>query len=83
MSPLRATVSHPNISRPPIVSEGAITLKGSEFEHLATIFFRNVRNDIQDEDKVSCISHACSAAFMTPFSETGSHVASNQGIEAP
>ena len=56
MSTQRATVSHPNMSRPPIVSEGDITPEViCEFEYHAKIFFMNAKGGIEDDQKVSRI----------------------------
>ena len=56
MSTQRATVSHPNISCPPIVSEGDITPEViCEFEYHAKIFFMNAKGGIEDDQKVAKI----------------------------
>jgi hypothetical protein len=56
MANQRATVTHPNMACPPVVSEGEITPEViCEFEYHAKVFFLNVKGELEDSLKVSRI----------------------------
>lgn len=56
MAGQRATVTHSNMARPPVVSEGEITPElVCAFEYYAIVFFLNVEGGIREDQKVSRI----------------------------